>query len=60
MTSLQAQSGTAACPLLAYPLKVNHDASCKTCSVACTEGQILCRYSISHLILSKNPNNTQN
>ena len=62
MTSLQAQSRTAACPLLINlsPLKVNHDASCKTCTVPVLRSEILCRYSIPHLMLSKNPNNTQN
>ena len=60
MTSLQAQSRTAACPLLAYPnLKSIMMPPAKPV-VYCTKGQILCRYSISHLILSKNPNNTQN
>ena len=63
MTSLQAQSKTAACPLLAYPnLKsiIMPLTKLVVYLTIYTEGQILCRYSISRLIVGKNPNNTQN
>ena len=58
---LQAQSRTAACILLAYPnFKSMMMPPTKLVVYLYYKGQILCRYSILHLILKKNPNNTQN
>ena len=55
MSSLQAQSRTAACPFF----KLNHDASCKTCSVHVLMEKFCADIQL-HINTNKNPNNTQN